>query len=123
MELTKEQEILQKVLSEAWTNPSFKQELIASPQAAVKRLTGETFTLPAGKTLEVYDQSKSDVLYLNIPEAPDMDNVELTDKELEMVAGGKMPPRVIKGCLAKPMNQWPASCWPMATIKSSALLH
>lgn len=107
MELTKEQKILQQVINEAWNNPTFKQELIASPQEAVKKLTGETFSIPEGKTLEVFDQSKPGVVYLNIPESPNMDNVELTDKELEMVAGGVIPANLIIECFYPPKNIWP----------------
>ncbi len=88
MELTKEQKILQQVLSEAWRNPAFKQELIAAPEAAIKKLTGESFELPKGKRLQVFDQSNPDIICLNIPQEPNMDNVELTDDELELVAGG-----------------------------------
>lgn len=106
MEFSKEQEILQQVISEAWSNPTFKEELIASPQEAVKKLTGETFTLPEGKTLEVCDQSKSGVLYLNIPEQPNLDNVELTDAQLEIVAGGGFPNEFIIGCFP-PSNHFP----------------
>ena len=91
MELTKEQRILQQVISEAWNNPTFKEELINSPEEAIKKLTGESFTLPEGKTLQVFDQSNSDVICLNIPPQPNMGDLELTDKELELVAGGIIP--------------------------------
>ena len=103
MELTKEQKVLQSVLSEAWNNPSFKQELIANPTDAINRLTGENFSLPEGKTLEVCDQSNSDKVYLNIPQQPDFDNVELTDDQLEEVAGGRIPAIYIKE-ISNPFN-------------------
>ncbi len=90
MELTKEQEILQQVISEAWSNPSFKQELMQSPLEAIERLTGKTLKLPEGKTLQVFDQSNEDVICLNIPQQPNMDSLELTDEQLELVAGGKI---------------------------------
>ncbi len=96
MEITKEQKILQQVLSEAWRNPAFKQELIASPEAAIKKLTGEFFELPKGKKLQVFDQSSPDIICLNIPQEPNMDNVELTDDELELVAGGFILPLLQK---------------------------
>jgi len=88
MEYSKEQKILQRVLTEAWNNPTYKAELIANPTEAVKNLTGENFTLPEGKTLEVCDQSNVDKVYLNISPRPNFDNVELTDHQLEEVAGG-----------------------------------
>lgn len=89
MEFTKEQEVLQQVMTEAWSNPAFKQELITNPQEAVQRLTGQSFSIPEGKTLEVVDQSNADKVYLNIPPQPNFDNVELTDEQLEVVAGGE----------------------------------
>jgi len=103
MELTREQKILQRVLSEAWNNPSYKQELISNPKEAIHRLTGENFSIPEGKTLEICDQSNSEKVYLNIPQQPNFDNVELTDKELEEVAGGMVISRYIRG-LKDPFN-------------------
>ena len=36
----------------------------------------------------VVDQSEKDTLYFNIPAAPNFEDVELSEEELEMVAGG-----------------------------------
>ena len=88
MELTKDQEIVQQVITEAWSNPDFKRELIKDPNAAIHKLTGKTLSIPTGKTLKVYDQSSPDVACLNIPPKVDMDNVELSDQQLENAAGG-----------------------------------
>ena len=88
MELSKEQKVMQQVVSKAWNDPSYKAELIANPLVAIKKLTGETVTIPNGKTLQVFDQSNTDVVCFNIPPKPDFDDVELTDSELEAVAGG-----------------------------------
>ena len=104
MELSKEQRILQQVINEAWNNPSFKQELIDSPQEAVKKLTGESFSLPEGKILQVFDQSNENVVCLNIPPQPNFENMELTDTELELVAGGVYPIRKIKWPTFLPTN-------------------
>ncbi len=88
MELTKQQKVLQQVVTEAWDNPTFKQELIASPIEAIRKLTGETIQLPEGKTFQVFDQSNPDVVSLTIPPKPSLEDVELTDSQLEAVAGG-----------------------------------
>jgi len=92
MILTKEQKITQQVIAEAWNNPSFKKELIDSPIEAIKNLTGETIKLPNGvNRIKVVDQTDSTCSYFNIPVQPNMDNVELTDAQLEIVAGGGDP--------------------------------
>lgn len=98
MELTKEQRIMQQVISKAWNDPAFKNALITDPISTIEKLTGDSITLPKGKRIEVYDQSKSDVVYFNIPPQPDMSDVELTDADLELVAGGVYPLRIIDGC-------------------------
>ena len=89
MELTKEQKVGQQIIAEAWSNPSFKKELIDYPIEAIKKLTGETIKLPDGvKRLEVVDQTDSNCSYFNIPAPSNMDDVELTDDQLEAISGG-----------------------------------
>jgi hypothetical protein len=88
MNISKEQKMLQEVVAEAWANPTFKQELISNPISAIRELTGCEVQLPAGKKLAVFDQSDDDVICLNIPPQPSMDDVELTEEQLESVAGG-----------------------------------
>ena len=50
MELTakqkKSQELLQKIITKAWEDKSFKEELIAKPIEAIEELTGEKINLP-----------------------------------------------------------------------------
>lgn len=97
MEATKEQKIIQQVLEEAWTNPVFKIELIESPLEAIKKLTGETFALPEGKSFKVFDQSDENLICFNIPQQPKIENMELTDNQLELVAGGGIATFLPKG--------------------------
>ena len=91
MKFEKEEQVLQKVVEEAWTNPSFKKALVASPIKAIESLTGVKVNLPDGKTLMVFDQSNPDIVCINIPVQPNFDDVELTDADLEIVAGGGLP--------------------------------
>ena len=85
------QEVLSQVISECWSNPNFKDEFIAKPEEAIKTLTGKTVVLPDGiDSIQVVDESNPTTIYVNIPAEPNLDNVELSEQELEMVSGGSL---------------------------------
>ena len=88
MEVTKEQKLFQEIVTKAWEDASFKEELIADPVAAIEKLTGEKVSLPEGKKLVVRDQTDASTIYVNIPAEKNMDDVELNEEQLEAVAGG-----------------------------------
>ena len=92
MELTKGQEKFQKTISEtiveAWENESFKQELIMAPLETVEKLTGEKLNLKENIKMVVIDQSDKSTFYLNIPHKPSLEDMELSEEQLELVAGG-----------------------------------
>lgn len=88
MEITKEQKLLQTIVQEAWENTSFKQALIKDPIQAIETLTGKKINLPSGKTIVVRDQTDAAVVYINIPAEPTMEDVELNEEQLEIIAGG-----------------------------------
>jgi CheY-like chemotaxis protein len=107
MELTKEQKMMQDVISKAWNDAGFKQQLMTEPVAAIEKLTGQKLGLPKDAKLEVYDQSNPKVIYLNIPPMPNMDDIELSDKDLELVAGGSYPFWIIGGCFPEIPPKFP----------------
>lgn len=90
MQTTKEQQILSNVIEKAWEDESFKANLIASsdPMAFIEEFAGEKLNLPNKTAIKIADQSDPAVCYLNLPPEPDMENLELNDEQLEMVAGG-----------------------------------
>lgn len=95
MELTKEQRLLNTILQKAWEDERFKSELIANPLKAIKQLTGQSIKLPAGKMMAVNDQTDTTIIHLNIPPKPDMEDVELTEEQLDIVSGGgSTPPKL-----------------------------
>ncbi|QVY64634.1 NHLP leader peptide family RiPP precursor [Polaribacter sp. Q13] len=97
MEITKEQILLQTIVQKAWEDTAFKQELIANPIEAIEKLTGKKVNLPNGKTIVVKDQTDDSVVYINIPAEVNMDDMELNEEQLEIVAGGGTLPPAVQG--------------------------
>ena len=73
------------IISKCWTDESFKQKLLADSATALKE---EGIEIPAGYTVNVLENS-SKVINFVLPPNP---NAELSDAELESVAGGFKEP-------------------------------
>ncbi|MFY7672169.1 NHLP leader peptide family RiPP precursor [Tenacibaculum sp. MEBiC06402] len=108
MELTAEQKLFQTIITKAWEDQAFKQELIANPIDTIEKQTGVRLNLPKGKTILVKDQTNESTMYINIPVKREISDVELNEEQLEAVAGGMTifpiddiinPPFPPKGCL------------------------
>lgn len=101
MAITKEQELISQIVKKAWEDESFKNELIANPTAAIEKLTGKTVNISEGKTIVVRDQSSDSAIYINIPAQQEVD-AELTEDQLESVAGGVIFPGILPILLPTP---------------------
>lgn len=92
MEPTKQQqkseELLQTIITKAWEDETFKQELIANPKETIVQVTGDSVKFPEGKTLVVEDQTDENTVFLNIPAEPNLEDMELNEEQLEAIAGG-----------------------------------
>ena len=88
MEIKTAQQVLQLVISKAWEDLNFRKELIENPVEAIENLTGAKIILPEGKELVVADQSNNAKIFVNIPAEPDLENMELSENQLEAIAGG-----------------------------------
>ena len=80
------QKAVQTVINKAWDDEQFRRAFIANPKASIKKSTG--LEIPANVKLVVNDQTNPNKLYINIPPKQNVDDMELTDEQLEQVAGG-----------------------------------
>jgi hypothetical protein len=94
MKFTKDQvektkKFYEDIISKAWEDDNFKNLLVSNPEAAISEFVGKDVAFPEGTKIEVNDQTNEDVVYINIPHNPNKGEVELTDEQLELVAGGE----------------------------------
>lgn len=89
---------IQTVINKAWNDDQFRRVLVNSPKMAIKSATG--LDIPEGVKLIFNDQTDPNKMYINIPPKPDFDNMELSDEQLEQVAGGEILVSVILGSIA-----------------------
>jgi hypothetical protein len=82
------EEVLRLIVSKAWEDIDFRKSLVTDPITAIENLTGVKIILPEGKTLVVNDQTDKSKVYMNIPSKPDIEDIELTEQQLEIIAGG-----------------------------------
>jgi hypothetical protein len=88
MEQNKEEEVLQLIISKAWEDVNFRKNLVSDPIKEIETLTGAKIVLPEGKTLVINDQTDKSKVYVNIPSEPNIEDIELTEDQLEKIAGG-----------------------------------
>ena len=97
MNLTQEQikgqETVNNIIQECWKDESFKQELLKNPTAKLEEFLGKKLNFKS-KAIKVMDQTDENCIYINIPKKLDIDEMELSEEQLEQVSGG------ILGCIA-----------------------
>src|SRR5262245_29482057 len=73
-----------ELASKAWRDPDFMEELRTNPKAVIAKEYG--LQLPDSVELKVVEETPG-TIYLRIP--PNPSDLELSDDQLEMVAGGE----------------------------------
>ncbi|MEO8120546.1 MAG: NHLP leader peptide family RiPP precursor [Rhodoferax sp.] len=76
---------INSILAKCWADANFKKQLLTDPTAVLK---AEGIEIPAGYTVRVLENTDKVLNYI-LPPNP---NAELSDAELETVAGGKAYP-------------------------------
>jgi hypothetical protein len=87
----KSAELMKTLAQKAWESSAFKEQLIKNPVSTIEKVTGKDLTLLNNKRIVVEDQTDESIIYLNIPAKMDLDELELTEEQLELVAGGLSP--------------------------------
>lgn len=84
-----------EIIKEANNNNEFKQKLIDSPKQAINNLYGGRLTFKNNKKIIVEDQTDQSKIFINIPPVIDIDEVDLTEEQLEVISGGTTTPACI----------------------------
>ena len=86
-ELNKRIELEKALISQAWSNPAFKEQLISNPRQVFSQILGSE--IPDTLDINVVEESGNSFT-LVIPPTPEEEQAseELTDEALEAVAGG-----------------------------------
>jgi hypothetical protein len=76
-----------KVIARAWVDEEFKKRLLTDPSTVLKENGVE---MPEGWTVKVVERKEKEI-HLTLPPRPS-ESVELSDEDLEKVAGGMIDP-------------------------------
>ncbi|BAI74509.1 nitrile hydratase (plasmid) [Azospirillum sp. B510] len=78
-------ELEAKIVARAWSDDTFKAKFLADPRAMFEEHLGTRF--PEALTMTAHEETP-DALHFVIPAKPQIDLDELSDEDLEKVAGG-----------------------------------
>jgi len=109
--IEKGQEIFEDLVQKAWKSSTFKEQLVKTPKETINNLYGEN--LKINSKIVVADQTDTSKIYLNIPRKIDIEELELTDDQLELVAGGD----------GKWLGELLHGAWHLGLAVASATLH
>ncbi|MUG97845.1 NHLP leader peptide family natural product precursor [Scytonema sp. UIC 10036] len=78
-------EIQTRIIAQAWKDEAYKQELLNNSKSVIEREFN--IQLPSDLQVCVMEENAS-TFYFILPARPNLENVELSEEQLEAVAGG-----------------------------------
>lgn len=91
-------ELMKTLTERSWESSTFKEQLVKNPVSTIESVTGQK--MQSSMKIIVEDQTDNSKIYLNIPRKMVIDELELTDEQLEMVAGGTdLVTGIVLGCV------------------------
>jgi len=76
-------EKINSIIEKCWENEKYKKEFISDPASKLFETANNTKT-----KLVVFDQTDDDVIFFNIPAERTIDDISLSDDQLDMINGG-----------------------------------
>jgi Nitrile hydratase, alpha chain len=76
------------IIAQAWKDETYKQELLSNPKAVFEREFG--VQMPAEANVRVLEENSTN-LYFVLPKRPNLSGADLSDEQLEAIAGGSTP--------------------------------
>jgi hypothetical protein len=94
MEITAEQKmngqaLLNSLINKAQDDQVFRNELITNPYQVLENFGCPKDNFSNEFKFSFEDQTDDSIIYLNIPRKVDLENLELSDEQLEIVSGGE----------------------------------
>ncbi|GAB3244561.1 hypothetical protein GCM10027346_42270 [Hymenobacter seoulensis] len=88
MEQLNDQFFLQRLAKKAEEDAQFKKNLLQNPTEVIETFLESPVTLPKGMKLVVVDQTDPFTIFINLPSIQSTEDVELSEEQLDIVAGG-----------------------------------
>lgn len=106
-----------KIIAKAWKDEAYKQRLLADPKAVIEEESGMKFS--DSVSVQVTEENTNS-LYLTLPMSPEIEGVNLSEEELEMIAGGaRFRPFDTLSVLLGPKKNKPTDSWIPDIIKDT----
>ena len=81
-----QKKIINDLINKSHNDSNFKGQFISNPEKVIE--SSYNIKVSDNVKLVVEDQSDKNIIFFNIPRKVDVDELELTEAELEMVSGG-----------------------------------
>jgi len=102
----KKQLLINELVNKAWESDSFKEQLINNPKETIASIIGKDVPSDFDVDFVIEDQTDPSIIYFNIPQKVNLENVELTEEQLLLVAGGSIFYDAGKWCGEKVKEAW-----------------
>ena len=88
MDTNQANKLYHKLVTKSWEDQAFKSQLLNEPAQTIENELGRPLRLN-NRHLIVEDQTNDGIIFFNIPKEPNFEDIELSEHQLELIAGGE----------------------------------